>query len=260
MMKKLLIIIVIVLFLIGFAIANAPASLIPRALLEIEARGLLQEGSPKLILTETSGTVWQGKAQQAVLILNGGQLNLGAMDWSLDIWTLIQKKPVLQLYATAPGQELKATVTATEQAVVRVYDIEGRLPISVLEPWVPVLVSGEMAFVLDHIVFNPREILAIDGVLNLEYVDWLGGEYPMPLGSYMAQISLLNKSVNVQLNDFSATLGLDGQLAVAPSGNYVFNARLQPRPGLAPQVVESIKWLGKQQANGDVLINQRGRF
>jgi hypothetical protein len=103
--------------------------------------------------------------------------------------------------------------------------------------------------------------MAIDGVLNLEYVDWLGGDFPMPLGSYLAQITLRDDKVQVQINDFSASLGLDGQLAVTPTtGHYTFNARLQPQPDLAPQVVESIKWLGKLQANGDVLINQRGRF
>lgn len=259
-MKYWLLVIVTILVVLVIAIANAPASLVPRGLAEIEARGLLQAGSPRLLLADTHGTIWQGQADQAALELNGTEVDLGAMTWRLDVWSLLRRAPVLEVLAQAPGQQVKATVTATERGLITVDNLEGRVPISILEPWIPLLVKGDMAFVLDHLVFDAQKLHAIDGVLNLEYVDWLGGDYAMPLGSYMAQISLRDNLVQVQLNDFSASLGLDGRLSVSPTGAYGFNARLQPRADLAPEVVESLRWLGKRQANGDVLINTRGQF
>lgn len=259
-MKKFLLFIFIICVLISIAVARAPASLIPHALSEIEARGLMQPEAPKIYLTDTSGTIWEGKAGNAVLELNGGKIDLGVMTWSLDFFSLLKREPVLQVLATAPEQRVTAKIKANEQGIVTVNDIEGRLPIDIFEPWVPMLVKGEMAFVLDHLVFTSQELLAIDGVLNLEYVDWLGGDFPMPLGSYMAEISKPQTDVLVVLNDFSATLGIDGQVSINPAGVYQFNAMLEPREGLAPEVYESLRWFGKRQPNGDVLIKSRGKF
>ena len=259
-MKKFLLLVFILCVLVSIAIARAPASLVPKALAEIESRGLMQPEALRVYLTDTSGTIWQGEAGNAVLELNGGKIDLGVMSWSLDFLSLFKREPTLQVLATAPEQRVTAKIKANEQGLVTVNEIEGRFPIRIFEPWVPMLVKGEMAFVLDHLIFTSKELIAIDGVLNLEYVDWLGGDFPMPLGSYMAEISMPQKDVLVDLTDFSATLGIDGQLSVNPSGAYRFNAMLEPREGLAPEVYESLRWFGKRQPSGDVLIKSNGRF
>jgi hypothetical protein len=97
-------------------------------------------------------------------------------------------------------------------------------------------------------------------VVNLEYVDWLMGDYAMPLGSYMAQIYLEQQDVQVKINDYGASLGVDGLLTINPAGSYRFNATLMPRDGLAPEVTQSIAYLGRRQADGSVLVTQAGRF
>lgn len=259
-MKWFLAVVVFVVAVLLIVIANIPANVVPMALDEIESRDLLRKGSPRLSLAETSGTLWKGQSGQAVLQLEGGTVELGELHWQLNPWTLLRGKPVLFVKAQAPGQRLKGTVTLTREGLATVDDIEGRMPISVLEPWLPMLVKGEMAFVIDHIVFDNQQLHAIDGVLNLEYVDWLGGDYAMPLGSYMAQISLQQNNVQVQLNDFGANLGMNGLISISPSGAYGFKAILQPRPELAPEVIETLAWMGKRQANGDVLIDSRGQL
>ena len=253
--------VLVVLVLLVLAIANAPASLIPLALSEAQSRGMMQPGAPVVILSNTSGTVWKGQAMDAVIEIDDAKLELGVVSWQLSAMSLLQKKPVITISSMAPGQNIQTSITITEQGEITVDDLEGRLPISVLEPWLPMLVKGEMAFVIDHIRFNARQLLALDGVLNLEYVDWIGGEYDMPLGSYMAQISLQENNIIVLINDFSANLGIDGLLSVnAGNGAYQFTATLDPREDLAPEVAETIVWLGKRSSNGDVVINKRGRF
>ena len=83
----------------------------------------------------------------------------------------------------------------------------------------------------------------------------------MPLGSYMAQLSLDDSNqISIQLNDFSATLGVDGYLTLNPRGSYHFDATLTPRSGLAPEIAQSIVWFGKKDRQGNVLINKRGQF
>ncbi len=260
-MKAFFIVIVLILLAAVVAVANAPASLVPMTLKELEQRQLLAPNAPTLALAKLEGTVWQGQAKDAVLTINGEQVPLGVLSWQLEAMSLLDRKPVIHLTTNAPEHRLEATVIASESGDITVNNAEGRLPISLLEPWFPMLVKGNIAFVFDHIIMNPKQLLAIDGVLNLEYVDWLGGDYAMPLGSYMAQITLQNNLVHVDINDFSASLGMVGLLTLNPAnGAYQFDATLQARPELAPEVTESIAWLGKRNRQGDIVLKNRGRF
>jgi hypothetical protein len=251
----------LLLMIVLLALYQAPAALVPLALQEVKARGLLQPGVPELSLGATRGTVWQGEADNAHLQLGTNRLPLGKLSWSLKPQSLWKKKPELQLAISAPDHQMQATVSANRLGEVTVHGFEGRFPIAKLEPWMPLLVKGDVAFVIDHLIFTQQQLLALDGAMSLEYVDWLGGEYDMPLGSYMAQLSLDNKNnIMIELHDFAATLGLNGFLSISPQGHYHFNVTLQPRDGLAPEVAQSVVWLGKKNLQGDILINQRGRF
>ena len=259
-MKWFFIVLTLVVALALTAALNAPASLVPLALAEMKKNGVLEPGAPALALSDTQGTVWNGSAQQAVLTLDGVEVPLGKLAWELSPLSLLDPSPKIALTSTAPNQTLKATIAANAQGFIQVSAMEGRLPISVLEPWFPLLVKGDIAFVVDHLNFTPGQLHSVDGVLNFEYVDWIGGDFDMPLGSYMAQVYNEGNEVFVAVNDFSARLGIDGMMKVKPDGLYTFDATLQPRSGLAPEVAESVAWLGKRQANGDVLINSRGRL
>ncbi len=259
-MKWFLAVIVGLVLLIVVSVVYAPASVVPTLLAELEQRQLLPPDAPRVKLLNTSGTVWNGQAAEAIVDVDGVPMELGQLSWQLSASSLLAGEPVIDVIVLGQKHNLKARVTVNQQGVIRADDIEGRLPISMLEPWLPMVVKGEMALVIDHWVFSQDELIALDGVINLEYVDWLGGEYDMPLGNYMGQVSVKDKLVHIQLNDFSARLGIDGLLSIAPTGNYLFNATLQPREGLAPEVAETITWFGKRDANGDVLISKRGRF
>ncbi len=241
-------------------IVRLPASLVPLVLSEAEQRHLLSPGAPRLYLQQTSGTVWKGRAEDAVLEVDGVSLPLGVLNWTLSPTSVLQLRPELLLASSAPKQTLRATVSVDRQQQVTVADMEGRLPISVLEPWFPMLINGDIAFVIDHMVFHADRLLAVDGILNLEYVDWIGGDYDMPLGSYMAHLYREQNQVRVQFDDLGAALGVDGLMTIQPDGAYAFNAVLQPRNGLAPEVNESLNWFGKRQANGSVVILKRGHL
>lgn len=248
------------LLLLTLAVLNLPASIVPQLLLQAEQQQLLAADAPRLTLGDTSGTLWDGRAQDAVLTINGQPLPLGELRWQWQVTKLLSRQLLLDLQTQAPQQTLKATLTAVESGEVKISAAEGRFPISTLKPWFPLLVSGDVAFVVDHVVFNQQRLLAVDAVVKLEYVDWLMGDYDMPLGSYMAQIYLEQQDVQVKINDFGASLGVDGLLTINPAGSYRLNATLIPRDGLAPEVAQSITFMGRRQADGSVLVTQSGRF
>ena len=260
-MKAVLIAIVLIVLASVLAIANAPASLVSLALDELEKRQLLAPNIPVIALANLEGTVWQGQANEAVVTIDDEVVPLGVLSWQLDPMSLLDRRPVVHLKTNAPEHHLQATVIASATGDVTINNLEGRLPVSLLEPWFPLLVEGDIAFVFDHIIANRQQLLAVDGLLNAEYVAWLGGDYAMPLGSYMMKISLHNNQLHININDFNAGLGISGLLTVNPaSGVYQLDATLQARPELAPEVAESIAWFGRRNSQGDIVLKNRGRF
>ncbi|MEH6559278.1 MAG: type II secretion system protein N [Oceanicoccus sp.] len=259
-MKWFLTLLVAVIIVAMVVVVRLPASLVPIILAEVEQRNLLSPESPRLLLQQTSGTFWQGQASESIVEVDGVSVPLGVLNWKLSPLSLLRLQPSIHLSSSAPDQILSTTVSVDRQGQVTIAAMEGRLPIRALEPWFPMLIRGDIAFVIDHLIFKDDKLLAVDGVLNLEYIDWVGGDYGMPLGSYMAHIYQQEHQVLVQFDDFDATLGVNGVMNIDPDGAYTFNAELQPRDGLASEVNESIAWFGKRQANGNVLIKTRGHL
>ncbi len=251
----------LLLILLVVAVLNIPASVVPLAIDEVEKRDLLPPNAPKFMLENTEGTLWDGRANNTRVEVDGALLELGTVSWQLDMVSLLKRNPTVDLQIQSEQIDVVGTVSAVESGEVTVRGLEGRLPIAVLEPWFPMLVTGEIAFVVDHLVFTQRQLLSLDGLLNLEYVDWIGADYNMPLGSYMATLTLAdNNDLLVLIDDFAAQLGIDGTFRLSPNGVYTFDATLEAREGLAPEVAQSITWLGKIDRNGNVLIEQRGRL
>lgn len=250
-----------IIILLVVAVFNIPASVLPRLIAEFESRGLIAANAPKVMLTDMKGTIWDGHASKTVVTIDGVPVELGELNWQLDKLSLLHRNPRLDVTTHSEKITLLASLSAVESGEITIRGLEGRLPISVLEPWFPMLVTGDIAFVVDHVVFTQQQMLSLDGLLNLEYVDWVGADYNMPLGSYMAQLSLAdNNDLLILINDFAATLGIKGTFRMNPRGSYQFDAVLQARKDLAPEVAKAIGWLGKRNADGNVVIQRRGRL
>lgn len=260
-MRWLLVALITLVVIAVVGVLNIPAATVPTILRELETRGALPPDVPKLVLGNTEGTVWQGQANNATLIVNGVSVNLGVFSWQLDKLSLFSGAPQLQLSANSEQIKVNANLIVENPDRVSVHQLEGRLPITTLEPWMPMLVTGEIAFFIDDLEFSARRLQSLNGLVNLEYIDWVGADYNMPLGSYMAELSLLDHSqVSMVINDLQALLGITGTLSIDLSGRYHFEAMLKPREGLAREVRQSIRWFGREDEAGNVLINNRGRF
>lgn len=238
-----------------------PAALLPRALQELDTRRMLPADMPKLVLTDTRGTVWRGQSDAATAVIDGVELDLGVLRWNIDGLSVLQGQPLIQLSADSEQLQAVATVEVAPSGQTTLSAVEGRLPVTTLEPWMPMLVTGDIGFFIDRLVFLPNRLLAIKGLLNFEYIDWVGADHNMPLGSYMAELSQLDdQQLSIVISDLEARLGIAGTLIISPSGRYRFDAILQPRPGLAPEVNQSIRWFGRVDSAGNVVVNTSGQL
>ncbi len=259
-LKWLLITPIVLLLVLVIALYNVPAKYIPDGLAYAIEQGLIDKQAKDVKLENLSGSVWDGVAQQATIKVDGAELELGRLSWQFDWASLFSQLPAIDIQTLANTHQSQARLMAQPSGDIIVSEAEGFFPLALLEPWLPQLISGKLSFVIDHWAFNQKELLALDAVLNLEYADWLGGDNNMAIGSYMAQLSMQEEDVHIQINDFGAALGIDGLMTITPSQRYTFNAVLQARDGLAPEVATSVSWFGKKQSNGDIVINRRGRL
>lgn len=251
--------VVIVLLVVGFF--YIPSSVVPRAIAEIEQRHLLPPNAPRLSLRELQGTIWSGRANRATVRINGVDLDLGTFKWTLDKMSVLHLAPRFTFSTHSKKIRLTGEVSVDRGAVVTVRKMEGHMPLSTLEPWMPLLVTGDLGFYIDRMTFVSQKLTAINGMVNLDYIDWVGADYNMPLGSYQAELALANAGrLSIVINDLSARLGIAGTMTIDPRGNYLFDAVLQPREGLAREVAQSIRWLGREDGNGNVVIHRRGHL
>lgn len=257
MLKSWLIGVVVALIVfIGFIVVTAPAKLfVPLLALTV----------PQLQLASPSGTVWQGKSSQAYWRVNGSALDLGALEWSLSARSLLALKPRVQLKSQSLGHRLELLFTVDRQRKLQLSHFIGRLPLSMLEPWLPLLIAGNIDVLIDDLIVDlsdpqqPR-IISLGGLINLQQAVWLVGDGDMLLGDYQADISLQEQIVAVDLSDHNAGLSLNGLLSIDLSGSYKLQAKLTPQPQLAAEISQSVKWLGKGDKNGSVLLSRQGRW
>lgn len=260
-MRWFLLTVVAVIVILVVAFFRMPASVVGVLLTEAESRQLLPPDTPKVSLADFDGTLWRGRAGKSAVLIDGVRVDLGEVNWTLGKVSLLRGAPLVDFTTRSTEIHLKGTVSVDKNSRVAIRGVEGRAPVSVLEPWMPLLVTGDIAFFIDSAVFVANRPESLNGLINLEYIDWVGADYNMPLGSYMAEVSLIDHNrVSVVINDLQARLGLTGTLNIDLQGHYQFQARLQPRPELAPEVATAIRWLGRDDGRGSVLINRRGRF
>ena len=214
---------------------------------------------PQASLSNVSGSFWQGKAQQALVSIDGVSLPLGELEWAIKPLSLLTLTPTLELASERVGQSASFTVSVAPTGNVTVKNLQGEFPLELLQSWFPLLVSGQVFFNLPELSLNGQTLKALQGDINLRQLVWQGGDVPMPLGNYQASLALQEEVINVQLNDRGAQLGIRGSVSAMLTGQYEMDLRLTEGQGLHPSVMKSVAWLGKKQGD-EVVIERKGRW
>jgi len=236
--------------LVGWLLYQAPAKLIN------------QYGAqhfPQLRLEELDGTLWQGAAKRAYWQIGTSVLPLGKLYWRIDWQKLAQMQLSIQFYTEAEGYSFDGSLTAIDGGV-RIEKGNGQFPLTLLEAWVPLLVSADVRLNLKQMDYSYGRFTALTGFLSADRVTWEVGDYDMPLGDYQADVALLDDQLVLLIEDVKAALGADAEMRFSAEGSYQFNAVLSPRDHLAPEVARVIGWLGKREKNGQVIVSQQGRW
>lgn len=242
----------VLLFLV-FTVYLAPAKLLT---------SVLSSQVPVLLMSEGQGSFWQGSSQYASVSIDGSELPLGEVRWSLNPWSLLLLQPHIELQSQYPNQLLRANVSVSLWGDVTVSALKSEFDLAVLKPWVPVLFGGTVFISVEQLTLDlhSEQITDLDALINVRDSIWLGGDVAMPLGNYQGNISQVDNDITVAFSDQNANLAITGNAIIKTKGTYQLSLQLRERPQLHPAVMKTIAWLGKKQADGAVLINRNGHW
>jgi general secretion pathway protein N len=235
-----------------FLLLTAPARLLPQ---------LVNKVSPNVQLQHATGSLWDGSVATAVVIVEGGAINLGKLSWRINPFSLLWLSPSLHIDTDAGSHSLSADLSVSLLGQeIEAEAVSGQFPISLLEPWVPMLVRGEVELAIDRLVVDQKSLLDAIGKIYVQDLDWMMGAKALPVGSYTAELSVVDGSLLIKVSDRQAQLGVDGLLTANPDGSYQVEAWLSATEGLAPEIKQGLRFLGKKNEAGDILFNDKGRW
>lgn len=247
--KLLSIGIVLVLFVI-FILYSAPASLIKPAL------GMW---FPQLVLANSAGTIWHGTATQAWFSHAGKSAALGELEWRLSPISILLLHPQLELQTRAASQALNARVSASPMGKVTVSELQANFPLSILRPWYPLLLEGEVSVNLEDLVYRGNWVQQLEGSAELTSAQWKMGRDPVLLGNYQAQLAMEGEEVLVRLSDQDANLGVNGTLQLAQSGDYQTDLFFEERAATVAPIFQFLSFIA-QANDGGLVLNTRGNL
>jgi hypothetical protein len=214
---------------------------------------------PELTLNSVSGTVWRGTAQQASWKVGPAELPLGQLQWSVNWSRLLKLEPVVDVHTQAQAHDFEGQIELISGGI-RLRGGQGQFPLSLLEAWIPLLVSADVSIQLKELIYRDGRFVELIGLLSAKQVAWEVGDYQMPLGAYQADVAMLDGEMTLLIDDLQAALGANAEMRFHPEGHYYFNAVLTPRATLAPEINRVIGWLGRRDEGGNVLISRQGRW
>lgn len=241
---------VILSFYLLFLVATIPAAQVYK---------LVREKIPQVTLYDVSGTIWSGQADAAVI--NGKPYR--EFEWTLQLWRIIFGRLEADVTFDNNDSWADGKVGVGLGGDIVVTDLSGQLPAQDVKAFVPKLpaqLDGVFRLALDKVVYSPEDQMVsyAEG-----HVDWQDAAVTVvqkaDIGDFQLDLTTTDGGINGVFSDVndgplivqgSATLSLDKQ--------YQLDTKLKVRDTSRRDLVQSLGFLGKKDAQGNVVINQSG--
>ncbi|MEH6634682.1 MAG: type II secretion system protein N [Halioglobus sp.] len=154
-------------------VVSAPARLL----------GLFIPGQ-QVLMQGYSGTVWRGSASRALVQIGPGYLHLGAVQWSLDPFSILLLAPRLTLNSAWGDQLIAGEVVLRGQRDIDLHEFEAAVSADLLRQFIPVALTGTLSAQLQDLQL--RDGLPHSGAGRLVWQNggWQSPQGLMPLGTY----------------------------------------------------------------------------
>ena len=226
-----------------------------------------------LYMDNIQGSLWQGEAKHVQVLLPAGVvgrrakvLHLGAVEWQLDFLPLLVGSIDLQLNTQHANQSINT------ELVVNVFSkslsleetlIDVSLPfVKTLYP-VPAKINGRAEMTIQRlsleVLENKPVIKELEAQVLISELE-VAVSTAVDLGDF--GINLFSDDagiINASVTDIDASVGVTGKGQLNQTSlDYSMNAEIVPNEKTSGSVIQALKFVSSQQANGHFSINHKG--
>jgi general secretion pathway protein N len=213
-----------------------------------------EHASRDFALAGISGSVWSGRADEAVI---RGQ-RLQDLEWTLRPWALLSGQVGVDWrFQVNDGYGQGATRLGLDGSV-RFASLEGKLPatqLASLARAAAVRPSGEVNFNLNDVYWDGQQLRSAQG-----RIVWNGAGInlfkPLTLGDLAVQLDTKDDAVQGVLSDGGGPLSAEGLLTLSANGAYQFSGRFAARND--KDLAQALRTMGRPGADGKVAVKQSG--
>lgn len=208
-MKKLVWILIALVFWLAFVIVQAPATW---------AAWLMTRDNDNLALSGLSGGLWQGRAGLASVSIDGEHFSLGEVRWRVEPFSLLRLRPCADLSTHLERQQLEAHACASLDGEVTLRDGQVSLPASTIRD-LPVKLDGQLSGRIRELRLADNRLQTVDGNISWTRARIHDGESWIDIGSLAGEVSERDaEHIEVQLFDLDSPVELDVTATFALAG------------------------------------------
>lgn len=206
------------------------------------------------------GSIWSGKAD--AVVIDGKTLR--AVQWSLRPWALFLGRMEAKVSFDNNASWAEAYVAKKVLAGdVVAHDLSGQIEAGELQGWLPAMpakLGGNFQLKFDELVYSPENmaLLAAEG-----YIDWRDAAVTVlqeaKIGDFQVDLTTTDTGISGVVSDVDeGPLSVNGSFTLAADKTYQVDAKLGVRDSQRQDLVQSLRFLGQKDAQGNVTFTKSG--
>jgi hypothetical protein len=215
-------------------------------LVRLPARALLPLLPSDVGCAAPAGTVWNGSCEE----LRVGTMAIMSLSWVLHPAALLHLHIAADLTSQDPAASGHARVELAPDGHLGIDELAANVVLPGGLGLVPAGTSGTLQLAIDSARLEDGHLVALQGKVDLQNLHIQNP--PADLGSYELQFTPPgdDAAVHGELRDLNGPLAVSGSLRLSPTGSYVLEGSVAPRPAAGADLTQALQLLGAPDAQG----------
>ncbi len=165
-------------------------------------------------LEGVAGTLWQGTAARAAVIVDGKRFVLGRLSWRLEPLSVLTLSPAAHVSSVWGSQRFDGRVSLGLGGTASLEDVSLQLDVRFLRNLLPLYVGGQIQVTVPEALIDNRQLSAIEARIVWQDGVWAARQGDVALGNYALDVSGSDGAVTGSVITLSGPLVVAGDLAL----------------------------------------------
>jgi hypothetical protein len=202
------------------------------------------------------GTLWSGACGGLVV----QRMPLGDLTWELQPLKLLRARLAARVTLNRGAAHARGEVELALSGRLTAHAVQADLPLDPqLLPGLPPQLRGDAHVELAHAEVARGVIMQLAGKIEVHNLEDRAGAVT-PLGSYVVSFPAGGGEPVGQVHDLGGPLSVEGTLRLTREGGFEVQTLVASRPEAAPELTNSIRFLGSPDRSGRRVFAMSGTF